>query len=55
MGSLVLAAKITHVPSIWLSLQTASTTASARERGVDTFVIADTHSAWSTAPWSRCT
>jgi 3,4-dihydroxyphenylacetate 2,3-dioxygenase len=57
MGSLVLAAKITHVPSIWLSLQDgkhhgirrAAEDAlrelgrRAHERGVDTFVIADTH------------
>jgi 3,4-dihydroxyphenylacetate 2,3-dioxygenase len=57
MGELVLAAKITHVPSIWLSLQEgkhhgirrAAELAlrelgrRARARGVDTFVIADTH------------
>lgn len=57
MGELVLAAKITHVPSIWLSLQDgrhhgirrAAELAlrelgrRAHERGVDTFVVADTH------------
>lgn len=57
MGELVLAAKITHVPSIWLSLQDGkhhgirrSAELALRElgrrahaRGVDTFVIADTH------------
>ena len=57
MGELVLAAKITHVPSIWLSMQTekyrgirASAEAGlreigrrARERGADVFVICDTH------------
>jgi 3,4-dihydroxyphenylacetate 2,3-dioxygenase len=57
MGTLALAAKITHVPSIWLSLQDgkhhgirrAAEEAlrelgrRAHERGVDTFVIADTH------------
>jgi 3,4-dihydroxyphenylacetate 2,3-dioxygenase len=54
---IVLAAKITHVPSIWLSLQPGKHHGirrnaelglrelgrRARERGVDTFVIADTH------------
>lgn len=57
MGELVLAAKITHVPSIWLSLQEGKHHGirrnaelglrelgrRAHERGVDTFVIADTH------------
>ena len=57
MGELVLAAKITHVPSIWLSLQDGKHHGirrsaelalrelgrRARDRGVDTFVIADTH------------
>lgn len=57
MGELVLAAKITHVPSIWLSLQEGKhhgirrpaekalreVGRRAHERGVDTFVIADTH------------
>lgn len=57
MGELVLAAKITHVPSIWLSMKTekyrgirASAEAGlreigrrARDRGADVFVICDTH------------
>jgi 3,4-dihydroxyphenylacetate 2,3-dioxygenase len=57
MGELVLAAKITHVPSIWLSLQPGKHHGirrpaeealrelgrRAHERAVDTFVIADTH------------
>ncbi len=57
MGELVLAAKITHVPSIWLSIQPGKhegirrsaelalreVARRARERGADTFVIADTH------------
>jgi 3,4-dihydroxyphenylacetate 2,3-dioxygenase len=57
MGSVVLAAKITHVPSIWLSIQDgkyhgirrsaelalAEVGRRARERRVDTFVIADAH------------
>lgn len=57
MGELVLAAKITHVPSIWLSLQEGKHHGirrnaelglrelgrRAHERGVDTFVVADTH------------
>lgn len=57
MGELVLAAKVTHVPSIWLSLQPGKHHGirrpaegalreigrRARERGADTFVIADTH------------
>lgn len=57
MGDLVLAAKITHVPSIWLSLQEGKHHGirrnaelglrelgrRAHERGVETFVIADTH------------
>jgi 3,4-dihydroxyphenylacetate 2,3-dioxygenase len=57
MGELVLAAKITHVPSIWLSLQDGQHHGirrnaelglrelgrRAHERGVDTFVVADTH------------
>ena len=57
MGELVLAAKITHVPSIWLSMQPGKHHGirksaedalqeggrRARERGADTFVIADTH------------
>ncbi|RBQ14387.1 3,4-dihydroxyphenylacetate 2,3-dioxygenase [Spongiactinospora rosea] len=57
MGELVLAAKITHVPSIWLSLQPgkhfgirrpaelalSEVGRRARERGADTFLIADTH------------
>lgn len=57
MGELVLAAKITHVPSIWLSLQPGKHHGirrpaeealrelgrRAHERAVDTFVVADTH------------
>lgn len=57
MGELVLAAKITHVPSIWLSLQEGKHHGirrsaelalrelgrRAHERGVGTFVVADTH------------
>ena len=57
MGQLALAAKITHVPSIWLSLQEGKHHGirrsaevalrelgrRAHERGVETFVIADTH------------
>ncbi|MEU5860324.1 MULTISPECIES: 3,4-dihydroxyphenylacetate 2,3-dioxygenase [unclassified Nonomuraea] len=57
MGEIVLAAKITHVPSIWLSIQPgkhfgirrpaelalAEVGRRARERGADTFLIADTH------------
>jgi 3,4-dihydroxyphenylacetate 2,3-dioxygenase len=57
MGELVLAAKITHVPSIWLSLQEGKhhgirrsaelalreVGRRAHERGVETFVVADTH------------
>src|SRR5262249_19388379 len=57
MGELVLAAKITHVPSIWLSLQDGKHHGirrpaedalrelgrRAHERAVDTFVVADTH------------
>src|SRR5581483_2996029 len=57
MGELVLAAKVTHVPSIWLSLQPGryhgirrpaelalrEIGRRARERGADTFVIVDTH------------
>lgn len=57
MGEIVLAAKITHVPSIWLSLQPGrhhgiragaekaliEVARRARERGADTYVIADTH------------
>ncbi|WP_214316836.1 3,4-dihydroxyphenylacetate 2,3-dioxygenase [Nonomuraea sediminis] len=57
MGELVLAAKITHVPSIWLSIQPGrhfgirrpaelaltEVGSRARERGADTFLIADTH------------
>lgn len=57
MGELVLAAKITHVPSIWLSIQPGrhfgirrpaelaltEVGRRARERGADTFLIADTH------------
>lgn len=57
MGELVLAAKITHVPSIWLSLQPgrhhgirkpaedglAEVGRRARERGADTFLVADSH------------
>lgn len=57
MGEIVLAAKVTHVPSIWLSLQEGkhhgirrhAETAlreigrRARAAGADTFVVADTH------------
>ena len=57
MGKLVMAAKITHVPSIWLSIQPGKyfgirrgaelglieVGRRARERGADTFVIHDTH------------
>ncbi|WP_067176732.1 3,4-dihydroxyphenylacetate 2,3-dioxygenase [Microtetraspora niveoalba] len=57
MGEVVLAAKITHVPSIWLSIQpgkhfgirrpaeVALTEIGrrARELGADTFLVADTH------------
>ncbi|MEU1389381.1 MULTISPECIES: 3,4-dihydroxyphenylacetate 2,3-dioxygenase [unclassified Nonomuraea] len=57
MGELVLAAKITHVPSIWLSIQPGrhfgirrpaelaltEVGRRARELGVDTYLIADTH------------
>ncbi|GAA3853154.1 3,4-dihydroxyphenylacetate 2,3-dioxygenase [Saccharothrix violaceirubra] len=57
MGEVVLAAKITHVPSIWLSIQPgknygirrpaelglAEIGRRARERGADTFVVADSH------------
>jgi 3,4-dihydroxyphenylacetate 2,3-dioxygenase len=57
VGELVLAAKVTHVPSIWLSLQDGKHHGirrnaedglrelgrRARDRGVDTFVVADTH------------
>ncbi|MEV6982731.1 3,4-dihydroxyphenylacetate 2,3-dioxygenase [Sphaerisporangium sp. NPDC051017] len=58
MGSVVLAAKITHVPSIWLSLQTGTKHEGirqnavdglvelgrrARERGADTFIVLDVH------------
>jgi 3,4-dihydroxyphenylacetate 2,3-dioxygenase len=57
MGQLVLAAKITHVPSIWLSIQPGKyhgirrhaelalreVGRRARARGADTFIIADTH------------
>ncbi|GAA3004744.1 3,4-dihydroxyphenylacetate 2,3-dioxygenase [Actinokineospora diospyrosa] len=57
MGELVLAAKITHVPSIWLSIQPgknhgirkpaeeglAEVGRRARERGADTFLVADSH------------
>lgn len=57
MGEVVLAAKITHVPSIWLSvnpgkhhgirrpaeLGLAEVGRRARERGADTFVVADSH------------
>ncbi|GAA2888311.1 3,4-dihydroxyphenylacetate 2,3-dioxygenase [Streptosporangium fragile] len=58
MGSIVLAAKITHVPSIWLSLQTGTKHEGirqnavdgltelgrrARERGADTFLVMDVH------------
>ncbi|GGN22814.1 3,4-dihydroxyphenylacetate 2,3-dioxygenase [Streptomyces fuscichromogenes] len=57
MGDIVLASKITHVPSIWLSLQEGrhhgirrhaeealtEVGRRARERRVDTLVVADTH------------
>ncbi|MGH9303672.1 MAG: 3,4-dihydroxyphenylacetate 2,3-dioxygenase [Acidimicrobiales bacterium] len=57
MGEVVLAAKITHVPSIWLSMQPgkyhgirkqaedalAELGERARRRGADTFVVADAH------------
>jgi 3,4-dihydroxyphenylacetate 2,3-dioxygenase len=57
MGELVLAAKITHVPSIWLSTQPgkyhgirrpaeeglAEVGRRAKERGADTYVVADSH------------
>lgn len=57
MGEIVLASKITHVPSIWLSIQPGQHEGirrqaelalrevgrRARERGAETFVIADTH------------
>ncbi|NRQ31131.1 3,4-dihydroxyphenylacetate 2,3-dioxygenase [Nonomuraea sp. NN258] len=57
MGELVLAAKITHVPSIWLSIQPGrhygirrpaelaltEIGRRARQHGADTFLIADTH------------
>jgi 3,4-dihydroxyphenylacetate 2,3-dioxygenase len=57
MGDIVLAAKITHVPSIWLSLAEgkhhgvrraaelalAEIARRARERKADTFIVADTH------------
>lgn len=57
MGELVMAAKITHVPSIWLSIQPGKHFGirkpaeaaleeigrRARERGADTFLVADTH------------
>ncbi|GGT01982.1 3,4-dihydroxyphenylacetate 2,3-dioxygenase [Nonomuraea spiralis] len=57
MGEIVLAAKITHVPSIWLSIQPGKhfgirrpaelalteVGRRARELGADTFLIADTH------------
>ncbi|RBQ16260.1 3,4-dihydroxyphenylacetate 2,3-dioxygenase [Spongiactinospora rosea] len=57
MGEIVLAAKITHVPSIWLSIQPGKhfgirrpaelalteVGRRARERGADTFLVADTH------------
>lgn len=57
MGELVLAAKITHVPSIWLSLQPGKNEGirraaelalrevgrRARERGAETLVVADAH------------
>lgn len=57
MGELVLAAKITHVPSIWLSIQPGKYSGirrnaelalkevgrRARDRGADTYVIADSH------------
>ncbi len=57
MGEIVLAAKITHVPSIWLSLQPGKHHGirkfaeealieigrRTRERGADTYLVADTH------------
>ncbi len=57
MGALLFAAKITHVPSIWLSLQPGKFQGirqnavdgltelgkRARARGADTFVVADVH------------
>ncbi|WEH37055.1 3,4-dihydroxyphenylacetate 2,3-dioxygenase [Streptomyces sp. AM 4-1-1] len=57
MGEIVMAAKITHVPSIWLSIQPGKHYGirrpaeealteigrRARERGVDTFLVADSH------------
>ncbi|MFC0866113.1 3,4-dihydroxyphenylacetate 2,3-dioxygenase [Sphaerimonospora cavernae] len=57
MGEIVLAAKITHVPSIWLSIQPGKhygirrpaeealkeVGRRARERGADTFLVADSH------------
>lgn len=57
MGELVLAAKITHVPSIWLSIHPgkhhgirrpaelglAEVGRRARARGADTFLVADSH------------
>lgn len=57
MGEIVMAAKITHVPSIWLSVQPGKhygirrpaekalteVGRRARERGADTFLVADTH------------
>lgn len=57
MGEIVLAAKVTHVPSIWLSLQEGQHQGirrhaelalreigrRARAAGADTFVVADTH------------
>jgi len=57
MGEVVLAAKITHVPSIWLSIQPGKHSGirrnaemalreiarRARDRDADTYVIADTH------------
>ncbi len=57
MGELVMAAKITHVPSIWLSIQPGKHFGirrkaelaleeigrRAHERGADTFLVADTH------------
>ncbi|HWG98962.1 MAG TPA: 3,4-dihydroxyphenylacetate 2,3-dioxygenase [Pilimelia sp.] len=57
MGELVLAAKITHVPSIWLSMQPgrhhgirraaeeglAEVGRRARARGADTYLVADSH------------
>lgn len=57
MGEIVLAAKVTHVPSIWLSMQPGKyfgirdfaeralieVGRRARERGVDTYLVADAH------------